>query len=253
MDLIALQGMHAHAGVSSVAAALAWSITRSPDSGGRSVFIDGAPSFWGATAIFGIPAAFPSWLSAGNDLKGLLSRAALYDDAVLTLPARPGDPAPDAALARSLMAELNNLAALSRCLAVADAGVRGSPAAKAFAAIADIVFTVTEADAAGETELSSLVPESNEYFLINRLDTRSPASRDSAARLRKHPVIGPRILDAEIPLDEFVREAAMKPEPYTRYLNYSEASCQTERVLLDIRLIRSRTGDPEDRGGKEPA
>ena len=106
MDLIALQGMHAHAGVSSVAAALAWSITRSPDSGGRSVFIDGAPSSWGATAIFGIPAAFPSWISAGNDLKGLLSRAALYDDAVLTLPARPGDPAPDAALARSLMAEL---------------------------------------------------------------------------------------------------------------------------------------------------
>ena len=251
MDLIALQGMHAHAGVSSVAAALAWSIARSPDSGGRSVFIDSAPSSWGATSIFGIPDAYPSWISAAADLKSLLSRTALYDGAVLVLTARSGDPAPDAAMAQSLLNELNDLAALSQRLAVADAGLRGSAAARTFAARADIVFTVTEADAAAEKALTALVPEDNEYFLINRLDTRSPASRDTVARLRKHPVIGPRILDAVIPLDEFVREAALKPEPYTRYLEYSEAGYQTERLLLDIRLIKNRAGDLGASGGTE--
>lgn len=243
MDLIALQGMHQHAGVSSVAAALAWSIARSPDSGGRSVFIDSSPSSWGGTEIFGIPAEFPSWTDVSVNLKTFLSRSALYDGSVLVIPARSGDPAPDAARVSVLLDELETL---SRYTAVADAGLRGSAAARTFAARADIVFTVASADAAGEAELMSCIPGSNEYFLINCSDTRSPASRDAVARLRKHPVIGPRILDAVIPLDEFVREAAMKPEPYTRYLDYSEASYQTERLLLDIRLIRSRAGDSGD-------
>lgn len=242
MDVITFQGLYPHCGVTSVAVSLAWSMADSSDISGKVLLLDAAGGRRCLARQIGLDSGICDWRGDGDSLVQALMNAYHYDEKLFVLPVSPEtqETAFSSSAADKLLEELKNAGFE---VVIADAGTRESDPARCFAQKSLMTVTVVPADTTAAEDLENLTPADNEYILFNLRDSRSRLVTQFLENLRKNSESKLRILDAVIPLDEFVREASLKRQPYTMYLNHSEAGFQTERLILDYSIVKNRGGE----------
>ena len=249
MYTIVLQGLNHFTGVSSLVAAMTYSLSLQ---GLKTVCIDADNSrnSVSSSLLFGLKRQDYGFLNAlknnsfNKDNNNLLFK---YSENAYFIPFGNSVEliqTPDYCIytANSLIKALDAFKAID--FVVIDAGNRESQFAKALASISTMTVTVIEAEQNSLVRLNSIEVQDNEYFLVNKILASSKIMNDVFMLMKKSKV-GNCILNSAIELDESVIDANMHQEPFSRFLPISASTNALERVLFDIILICKNVGAEE--------
>ncbi len=246
MYTIVLQGLNHFTGVSSLAAAMTYSLSLL---GMKVVCIDAdnSKNSVSSSLLFGLERQTYGFLDAlkNNELNKDNSRL-LYKysngsyfiplGSALELISTPEDCSDTA---DSLLKSLERFKAID--FLVIDAGNRESVFARSLSDISTMTITVIEPEQNSLIRLNSINVQDNEYFLVNRMLSSSRVMNDVFI-LMKESRAGNCILNSAIEFDESVIDANMHQEPFSKYLPISASTNSLERILFDIILICRKVG-----------
>lgn len=231
MKIISVTSLRSGSGASCISASLAWCLSNAIGSK-KVLAVDAVPSKFGMSSLFSAGSDTASWADAVSKGEDPLTDAVLYDNMLLVLSLNNCISKPDVKTTEKLIHEIKELPLE---YVIIDAGLYESSIEKSVASLSDSVTILVEPDTSETAMVDSLSLKPNEYILFCKVDNRSSVQKELMKIIRSSSV-GNKVLDAEIPLDEFVREASINEKPYSQYLGFSEAGSQTD--ILSIELMR---------------
>lgn len=247
MYIVNFQGINACSGVSSIAAALSWSL-----------------SIHGNTVLF-LNAASQNFSLCTDSLVGLdkdnLPKEGWsdyfshnYQKEVFYLlewgkncyylpfgKTAISDEAPE--FVDRLIKKLGSLSKID--FLVVDAGTRESRLAEEFSKASSLSVTLITPESNTVIKLEECNPRENEYFLLNKFMMKSIVMNDIELLLRKSK-LSESMFKYVVQYDESMMRASMQMMPVTRYLPIASASKSIEKLMVDIILICRLTDEKAD-------
>lgn len=249
MFTVVLQGLNHFTGVSSIAAAMTYSLSKQ---GLKTVCIDAdnSKNSVSASLLFGLDRQNYGFLDALKDNTLNRENQSLlykYTENAYFIPFGSAHELINSkesciATAKALIKSLEQFKAID--FLIIDAGNRESLFAKALSSFSTMTVTVIESEQNSLIRLNSIDVQDNEYFLVNKMVAASRIMNDVFLLMKKSNV-GNCILNSAVEFDESVIDANMHQAPFTKFLPISASTNELERILFDIILICKKVGADE--------
>ncbi len=249
MYTIVLQGLNHFTGVSSLVAAMTYSLSLQ---GFKTVCIDAdnSKNSVSSSLLFGLERQNYGFLDAlkddtfNRDNQNLLFK---YSENAYFIPFGNAQelistPEDCTYTAKALVKSLDAFKAID--FVIIDAGNRESQFARALSSVSTMTITIIEPEQNSLVRLNSIEVQPNEYFLVNKMVASSKIMNDVFMLMKKSKV-GNCILNSAIEFDESVIDANMHQEPFSKFLPISASTNALERILFDIILICKKVGADE--------
>lgn len=237
MNIIVVQNLSMHAGSTSLAASLAWSLG---ERNLKTLVIEATADDVGVSRLLGVGSIDEGWLTADMDPKQILSSVYRVSDNCFVIPSGTSNDSSHLSLDdQSLRLRISFLLEAIRLVkskfdyVVIEVGQRSSPVSQSLVAVANVCLTMFEPDGCNLVKLNTLTPKENEFFCLSKCDSRS-ATMANVATLIRNSNLADKILPSGILFDEFAAEAFLHLLPVTKYASFSSYASSVERIMTEI-------------------
>lgn len=231
MKIVTITGLTYQAGATTIATAVAWNLTAQANY--KVLLLNANANEANADYQLGISdASNMGWIKALHMQTQPLLSGTIFDEKLYYLSTgvigekiNPKD----------LSNIIDELKSLDLDFIIIDAGTSDNESTQIAQNLADLNITVFTPTPNALIRFNSIKPNSNEYFLTNKLRANSSVMNDIVLILQ-NSIFANHLLKPIIPDDEFIMMAHMQQQPFTRYAPYCASSMEINKLVIDILL-----------------